>query len=102
MRPRNHNKPLSTFIAILHAFCNAYCAWFLQESDLKRLHTEALEKDPFISQAIGPNAKIERMKAGSLRLGSQGIKQSYDDHVRTALLRLLHCCSELSLTLEYC
>ena len=53
----------------------------LQESDLKRLHEDAIKNDPFISQALGPNAKIERMKAASLRLGGQGLKTTYDDHL---------------------
>ena len=52
-----------------------------QEADLKRLHDGALKSDPFISKAIGPNAKIERMRAAALRLGSQGVPQSYDDHL---------------------
>ena len=53
----------------------------VQESDLKRLHEGAIKDDPFISTALGPNAKIERMKAAALRLGSQGLTTSYDDHV---------------------
>ncbi len=53
----------------------------LQEADLKRLHEGALKSDPFISQAVGPSAKIERMKAAALRLGSQGVPSSYDDHL---------------------
>ncbi len=43
-----------------------------QADDLKRLHEDALKRDPFISRAVGPKAKIERMRAGSLRIGSQG------------------------------
>lgn len=54
---------------------------FAQESDLKRLHEGAIKNDPFISQALGPNAKIERMKAASLRLGGQGLRTTYDDHL---------------------
>ncbi|CAG9465313.1 unnamed protein product [Pedinophyceae sp. YPF-701] len=53
----------------------------VKEEDLARLHNDAIKNDPFISQALGPNAKIERMKAASLRLGSQGLKTSYDDHL---------------------
>lgn len=53
----------------------------VKESDLKRLHEGAIKDDPFISQALGPKAKLERMKAASLRLGSQGVPQSYDDHL---------------------
>lgn len=51
------------------------------EGDLARLHNDALTKDPFISAALGPNPKIERMRAASLRLGSQGVARSYDDHL---------------------
>ncbi|KAK9909707.1 hypothetical protein WJX75_006409 [Coccomyxa subellipsoidea] len=53
----------------------------VSEADLKRLHEGALKSDPFISQAVGPNAKVERMKAAALRLGSQGVPSSYDDHL---------------------
>ncbi len=42
-----------------------------QEADLKRLHEGAIRDDPFISRALGPKAKVERMKAAALRLGSQ-------------------------------
>ncbi|EGG24878.1 putative CMF receptor CMFR1 [Cavenderia fasciculata] len=47
--------------------------------DLSKFHHEYMEKDPFISAALGPNPDIERMKAAPLRLG--GIKKSYDDHM---------------------
>lgn len=53
----------------------------VDETDLARLHTEAIHRDPFISKAIGPNAKIERMRAASLRLGGQGLTTTYDDHL---------------------
>ena len=53
----------------------------VQEADLPRLHNDAIKGDPFISKALGPNAKIERMRAGPLRLGSQGVPVSYDDHL---------------------
>jgi menaquinone-9 beta-reductase len=84
----------------------------LQESDLARLHNDAIKNDPFISAALGPSPKvlqtrgqhivhghermvwldadlrsgasavqIERMKAAALRLGSQGLSTSYDDHL---------------------
>ncbi|KAK9830972.1 hypothetical protein WJX81_004131 [Elliptochloris bilobata] len=51
------------------------------EADLKRLHEGAIRHDPFISRALGPKAKVERMKAAALRLGSQGVPRSYDDHL---------------------
>lgn len=53
----------------------------LQESDLKRLHENALKSDPFISKAVGPDAKVERMRAAALRLGGQGLRTTYDDHL---------------------
>lgn len=53
----------------------------VKESDLARLHNDAIKQDPFISAALGPNPKMERMRAASLRLGSQGVKRSYDDHL---------------------
>lgn len=37
--------------------------------------------DPFISAALGPNPKMERMRAASLRLGGQGLKTTHDDHL---------------------
>lgn len=43
----------------------------VKESDLARLHNEALTKDPFISKALGDKFEIERMRAASLRLGGQ-------------------------------
>jgi hypothetical protein len=51
------------------------------EADLARLHNDAIKKDPFISAALGPNVKIERMRAAALRLGGQGLTTTYDDHM---------------------
>mmetsp|Transcript_17105 Transcript_17105/g.47439 ORF Transcript_17105/g.47439 Transcript_17105/m.47439 type:complete len:498 (+) Transcript_17105:1914-3407(+) len=53
----------------------------VKESDLARLHNDAIKNDPFISQALGPNAKLERMRAASLRCGSQGVPCTIDDHL---------------------
>lgn len=53
----------------------------VREEDLARLHNNAITSDPFIAASLGPKAKIERMKAASLRLGCQGLKSSYDDHL---------------------
>jgi hypothetical protein len=36
-----------------------------------RLHNDAIKKDPFIATALGPNAKLERMRVASLRVGGQ-------------------------------
>jgi flavin-dependent dehydrogenase len=38
-------------------------------------------QDPFISAALGPNAKLERMRAAALRLGGQGLSATHDDHL---------------------
>lgn len=57
-----------------------YCG-DVKESDLTRLHNDAIKHDPFISKAIGPNAKIERMRAASLRVGGQGLRTTVDDHL---------------------
>ncbi|KAL3161158.1 hypothetical protein ABBQ38_009529 [Trebouxia sp. C0009 RCD-2024] len=57
-----------------------YCG-DVKESDLKRLHEGAIKNDPYIAQALGPKAEIERMKAASLRLGGQGLRTTYDDHL---------------------
>jgi len=51
------------------------------EADLPRLHNDAIKGDPFISRALGPAAKIERMRAAPLRLGSQGVPKTFDDHL---------------------
>lgn len=51
------------------------------ETDLKRLHDEGIKYDPFISRAMGPNPKCERMKVASLRLGGQGLKTTHADHL---------------------
>ena len=48
-------------------------------SDLTKLHHDILEKNPFITEALGKNAKIEKMKAAPIRFG--GIKRSYDDNL---------------------
>ncbi|MHA1106690.1 MAG: NAD(P)/FAD-dependent oxidoreductase [Promethearchaeota archaeon] len=72
-----------------------YCA-FLREADddvvfccyiipfgenktenLFKLHHELIEKDPFISKALGPNAELEQMKAAPIRFG--GVDKSFDD-----------------------
>lgn len=53
----------------------------VKESDLAKLHNDAIKYDPFISAALGPNAKLERMKVASLRVGGQGVPTTYDDHL---------------------
>jgi hypothetical protein len=53
----------------------------VSEADLMRLHNDAITKDPFISAALGPNAKLERMRVAPLRLGGQGLTTTVDDHM---------------------
>lgn len=45
------------------------------------LHPVLPTQDPFISAALGPNAKLERMRAAALRLGGQGLNATHDDHL---------------------
>ena len=47
--------------------------------DLKKLHYRVLTEYEPVASAIGPNARIEDMKAAPLRLG--GEKRTYGDHV---------------------
>ena len=53
----------------------------VSEADLARLHNDAIKKDPFISAALGPNAKMERMRVAALRLAGQGLTTTFDDHL---------------------
>lgn len=53
----------------------------MTEDDLQRLHNDAIKNDPYISRALGPNVKIERMRAAKLRLGSQGVPHSFAEHL---------------------
>jgi geranylgeranyl reductase family protein len=47
--------------------------------NLYQIHHDIIKNDPFISEALGPNAEIEEMKAAPIRFG--GIMQSYDNHL---------------------
>ena len=51
------------------------------EADLPRLHADALKNDPFLAAAVGPKAKVGRMRAAPLRLGGQGVKRSSAAHL---------------------
>ncbi|GLI68448.1 hypothetical protein VaNZ11_012869 [Volvox africanus] len=77
---RHPNDELNFCYYLIPCGKDGYCG-DVKESDLARLHNDAIKYDPFISKSIGPNAKIERMRAASLRLGGQGLKTSYDDHL---------------------
>ncbi|NHJ03879.1 MAG: NAD(P)/FAD-dependent oxidoreductase [Candidatus Heimdallarchaeota archaeon] len=61
-----------------------YCCYIIPggkctTSDLTKMHYDLLENDPFISEAVGKNAKIEKMKAAPIRFG--GISKSYGDNL---------------------
>ena len=79
-RPCSHPNNELNYCYYLIPTHDDYCG-NVKESDLARLHNDALLKDPFISRAVGPNAVVERMKAAPLRLGGQGIKAMHDDHL---------------------
>ena len=77
---RHPNDELNFCYYLIPCGKAGYCG-DVTEADLARLHNDAIKYDPFISKAIGPNAKIERMRAASLRLGGQGLKTTFDDHL---------------------
>jgi geranylgeranyl reductase family protein len=47
-------------------------------ADLRHIHDRLIREDPHVRQALGPQAQIERMRGGALRLG--GVPRSYADH----------------------
>jgi geranylgeranyl reductase family protein len=51
-------------------------------ADLKRMHHTLINEDPYISAELGPDAQIEKMKAGLLR--TELVKKSYSDHLLIA------------------
>jgi len=77
---RHPNDELNYCYYLIPCGKAGYCG-DVKESDLAKLHNDAIKRDPFISAALGPNAKLERMRAASLRLGSQGLTTSYDNHL---------------------
>ncbi len=61
-----------------------YCCYIIPggkatTGDLHEFHHEFIKKDPFMSKAIGPDPKLEKMKAAPIRFG--GIPKSYSDHL---------------------
>ncbi|NPE09072.1 MAG: NAD(P)/FAD-dependent oxidoreductase [Asgard group archaeon] len=61
-----------------------YCCYIIpggecDTSHLLELHHKFIKEDPFMSKAIGPNPKLEKMKAATIRFG--GISKSYGDHL---------------------
>ncbi|MHA2308325.1 MAG: geranylgeranyl reductase family protein [Candidatus Heimdallarchaeaceae archaeon] len=51
---------------------------FAKTKDLQSMHINLLQGDPYVVRAMGPKAKIEKIKSAPLRLG--GVKKSYSDH----------------------
>jgi len=49
-----------------------------KNEDLLNLHEDIMKNDPYVSNALSGDIKVERMKGASLRLG--GIPKSYDDN----------------------
>jgi len=47
-------------------------------SDLRAAHERLVTADPHVSAALGPDVKIDRMRAAPLRLG--GVPRSYGEH----------------------
>jgi len=47
--------------------------------NLYKMHHDLIKNNPYITEALGPNAEFEEMKAAPIRFG--GISQSYDDHL---------------------
>jgi geranylgeranyl reductase family protein len=61
-----------------------YCCYIIPggkntTADLTKLHHSLIKEDPFMSKAIGPNPKLEKMKAAPIRFG--GIKKSYANNL---------------------
>ncbi|KAL6749979.1 hypothetical protein V8C86DRAFT_2824776 [Haematococcus lacustris] len=77
---RHPNDELNYCYYLIPCGKDGYCG-DVKESDLARLHNDAIKNDPFISNALGPNAKLERMRVASLRVGGQGLLSTVDDHL---------------------
>ncbi|HUT82258.1 MAG TPA: NAD(P)/FAD-dependent oxidoreductase [Candidatus Bathyarchaeia archaeon] len=61
-----------------------YCCYIIPggqcgTGDLLELHHDFIKNDPFMSKAIGPNPKLEKMKAAPIRFG--GIDKSYSEYM---------------------
>lgn len=61
-----------------------YCCYIIpggecDTSHLTELHHKFIREDPFMSKAIGPNPKLEKMKAAPIRFG--GISKSYGNQL---------------------
>ena len=86
-RPSSHPCFHTAYAAIFrHADESvAYCTYILpwnpniSTDDLSYWHHRLLEEDPHISQAVGKNSDMERMKAWGLRLGGEPV--TYGNHV---------------------
>jgi len=61
-----------------------YCCYIIpggecDSGDLYELHHQFIKENPYMSKAIGPNPKLEKMKAAPIRFG--GIPKSYGDQL---------------------
>lgn len=61
-----------------------YCCYIIPggkatTKDLREFHHDFIMNDPFMSKAIGPNPKLEQMKAAPIRFG--GIDRSFGDNL---------------------
>ena len=61
-----------------------YCCYIIPggkatSADLRELHHDFIMNDPYMSKAIGPNPKLEQMKAAPIRFG--GIEKSYGENL---------------------
>ncbi|MHA1220303.1 MAG: NAD(P)/FAD-dependent oxidoreductase [Candidatus Heimdallarchaeota archaeon] len=61
-----------------------YCCYMIPGgqatvADLKDFHHDFIKNDPFMSKAIGPNPKLEKMKAAPIRFG--GIEKSFSENM---------------------
>ncbi|MFX0038742.1 MAG: NAD(P)/FAD-dependent oxidoreductase [Promethearchaeota archaeon] len=61
-----------------------FCCYIIPFGDtrtenLYNIHHDLIENNSFISDALGPNAELEEMKAAPIRFG--GISQSFDNHL---------------------
>eukprot|EP00124_Ichthyophonus_hoferi_P004424 Ihof_evm2s485 gene=Ihof_evmTU2s485 len=83
-----YNKDLLPGYAALFRHPNGelnYCCYLIPgnpevtNDKQKYWHDRLISDDPYVSKALGPNAKIESMKTGPLRLG--GIQKSYGKHM---------------------
>ncbi len=93
----SHEFPYDGVVFYPKKLLPGYCALFREANDdlvfccyitpggkhsineLKTVHYSVLETDPFVSEALGPSPKKEKMKSAPLRPG--GVEKSYGDNL---------------------